>query len=394
MELVGERGYEQITVRELTGRAQVSQATLYQRFAGREACFLDVYEQAVRCAAQAVFAAQRRSGDRRERLRLAFNAFVEACARKPQAAHFALVDCFSSWPLARERMAHAGGLFEALLTDCVAAAPDGGVEPPSHLASAIVAGIASVVRERLLAGRADELGELGGELAGWADSLLSEDPGELGRLRELQVPPPSSAAGFGQAGHDDRSLLLSAVTKLAAAEGYRQLTVPRVRAAAGVSRRTFDSQFDDVASCFQAALERHSDEVLAELARVARSREDWVEATCATIAALCGLARDERLARTMFVEIFALGPAGVRCRAWLVAELAAQFRASVPRGQRPSVVAAEASMGAIWALLRAQVVAGRPARMTEIVGALAFIALAPCSNFPPGARGGRRGRAR
>lgn len=378
VELVNERGYEQVRVRELAGRAQVSQATLYRHYTSKDECFLDAYEQIVNGAARATLAAQRRATDWRERLRLGVSAFVGECGRAPRAAHFAVVDCFSAWPHSMERMLRTGGLFEALVADGVAKAPDGGVRLPPPLARAIVAGIAAVVRERLLTGRERELADLGEELAAWADSLLSEAPGNLGRLREPQAMAPPAANDFCPAPLDDRSLLLSATVRLATEDGFDQLTVPRIRAAAGLSRRSFDAHFEDVTDCFLAAVEQHSDYAIAHAARAGAASRDWPRAICRAVAAFCDLAAsDERLVKMLFVEVFASGPAGLRCRARLMAELAGKLRASAPAAQRPSMVAAEASLGAIWALVYTQIAAGRAARMAEISGTLAFIALAP-----------------
>src|SRR5690349_23301030 len=44
------------------------------------------------------------------------------------------------------------------------------------------------------------------------------------------------------------TLFRSATARLASKEGYATLTVPRVRAAAGVSRRSFDTYFEGVRS--------------------------------------------------------------------------------------------------------------------------------------------------
>jgi len=384
IELVAERGYDAVTVRELARCAGVSQSTLYKHFRSKQECFLDTYELIVRCGVQRTLAAQRGASTWRERLRLGIHTFVGELARDPRAAHLALVDCFSAWPDSLGRMGRTAGLFDALLADGVAHAPDGGTTLPPRLAKGIVAGIACVVRERLISGREHELTEIGKELVEWSLSLLSEEPREFGALDEQPaLAPPPRVIGPGGLGDteaplDDRSLLLSATARLATEDGFVQLSVPRIRAAAGVSRQSFDAHFENATDCFLAAIESHIGHALLHAARAGAARDDWPGSICRALAALCDLlASDERLATLTFVEIFASGPAGVRCRARLLAEIAAGLRASPPAGQRPTAVAAEASLGAIWGLAYEQIADGRAKRMPEIAGTLAFIALAP-----------------
>lgn len=378
IELVSERGYEAVTVRELTGRAGVSQATLYRHFASKEECFLETYELIVRFAVQAALVAHRRASSWRERISSGIGALVAEMAAHPRAAHLALVDCYSAWPLSLGRMTRTDGLFDALLADSVARAPDGGVTPPPRLAKAITAGIAWVVREHLLTGREREIADLSDDLVAWALSLLSEEAGELGRIYEPEPPLLGARlAADWSSPPDERSLLLEATARLAAEEGFEGLTVPRIRAVAGVSRRSFDTQFENVTECFLAAIEHQSGQALSQVAAAAAAVEAWPEAVCRVLTAFCDLVRDERLATITFVEIFAPGPEGVRCRSRLLAEIAADFRASAPAGQRPSPVAAEASLGAVWSLAYEEIAAGRARRMPEIAGTLAFVALAP-----------------
>ncbi len=378
IELVSERGYEAVTVRDLTARAGVSQATLYRLFASKEECFLETYERIIRLAVQSALAAHRRATSWEERISSGIGALVDTLAANPRAAHLALVDCYSAWPLSLGRMTRTNGLFDALLADSIARAPDGGVTLPPRLAKATVAGIAWVVREHLLSGREGELGDLADELVAWALSLLSEEAGELGRIYEPEpLAPGARLVGDWSAPPDERTLLLTATARLVAEEGFESLTVARIRAVAGVSRRSFDAQFGNVTECFLAALEHHSGQALSRAAAAATTAEAWPEAICRVLTALCDLACDERLTTIMFVEIFSPGPEGVRCRSRLLAETAAHFRASAPAGQRPSPVAAEASLGAIWSLAYEEIAAGRGERLSEIAGTLAFIALAP-----------------
>jgi AcrR family transcriptional regulator len=392
IDLVAERGYEAVTVRELARQAGVSQRTLYKHFPTKQECFLDTYELIARCGVRRALVAQRCASSWRERLGLGIGAFVVELAREPRAAHLALVDCFSAWPDSSARMGRTAGLFDALLADSVAHAPDGGIALSPRMAKAIVAGIACVARARLITGREQELADVGEELVAWALSLLSLEAGESGLHgpSALAFPPDAiSTDGHGAAAPplDERSLLLSATAQLAAEGGFEQLSVSRIRAAAGVSRRSFDTHFDDATDCFLAAIESHTGHALAQAVRAGAARDNWPASVCQALAVLCGLlARDERLATLAFVEVLAPGPAGVRCRTRLLTEVAAGFRATAPANQRPTAVAAEASLGAIWSLAHREISSGHARRMPETAGTLAFLALAPAIGAEAAAR--------
>jgi hypothetical protein len=78
-----------------------------------------------------------------------------------------------------------------------------------------------------------------------------------------------------------------------------------------------------------------------------------------------------------FVEVFAPGTEGVRLRVSVIAEVAERLRASATAEQRPSELAAEASVGAIWAVIHHHVTHGAVGRLPRIAPQLSFMALAP-----------------
>jgi AcrR family transcriptional regulator len=378
VELVAERGFDAVTVRGLTGRAGVSQATLYAHFTSKDECFRETYDLVIRRAVQRALVAHRRASSWQDRIQAGVSALVDEVALHPNASRLALVDCYSAWPDSLSTMRHTSGLFDALLLDSVAGGPDGGVALPPWLTRALVAGISWVLRDHLLTGRDREISGLAKDLVPWALSFLGDGPGEPVGDYELKrsEPHPRLLADW-RPPPDDRSLLIAAAARIVAEEGFDQLSVARIRATAGVPRSSFHAQFDNPTACFLAAIEHHARRVSAQVAKAQAGSGDWSEAICQVLAAYCELAKDERLATMMFVEIFTPGPEGLRLRSRLVADTAASFRAAAPADRRPSAVAAEASVGAIWTLAYKEIAAGRAARMLEISGPLAFIALAP-----------------
>ena len=230
IEIVAERGYGAVTVRELVRLAGVAPRTFYEHFADTDECFLVTYDVVVARAARRIVEAQRLERDWRARLCRAFQAFVRELVREPKAARLALVEAFGAGPAAIERMEHANRLFEGMVATSFEHAPDR-IVPPPIVVKGIVAGIARVARARLLAGRAHELPDLADELLEWTLCFRCPEAAELAKLAAV-APPRAGALLAGGPGEawDDRAQILDAVARLAAQGGYWQLTIPRIRA--------------------------------------------------------------------------------------------------------------------------------------------------------------------
>jgi AcrR family transcriptional regulator len=379
--LVSERGYDAVTIRDLARLAGVSKHTFYEHFADKDECFIATYELLVRRSAKRVGEAQRGCCDWRERMRLAFCAWVNGIACEPKAARLVLVEAFAGGPAALERMRRSDGMFAAMIEQSFAGAPDG-IVVPALVVRGIVAGMARVARARLLAGRERELPDLADELLDWVFCLRCQDATALGQLEEPAGLPPlaggvdSVLASEGD--DDDRTRILDAVGRLAVQEGYWQLTIPRVRLEAGVSRKSFDAHFEDMQACFMAALERLTYRGLAHVAPARAAGRDWPGGLHRELFALCAyIAADPAFARLGFVEVFAPGPAGIRFREDIIGGLVEIFRGNAPATQRPGELVAEASVGAICGIVHQYVAVGRADLLPRVASTLSFLALAP-----------------
>jgi AcrR family transcriptional regulator len=378
IELVAERGYGAVTIKELARLAGVSKHTFYDYFADKDECFLATYELLARRSAKRVEAAQRSSEEWQERLRLAFCAWVGDLACDPKAARLALVEAFAGGPAALERMRRSDGIFAAMIEQSFARAPDG-ILVPALVVRGIVAGMARVARARLLDGRERELPALADELLEWVFCLRCPQATTLGELEDPAMPPPRPGAVLGIEGdEDDRIRILDAVGRLAVREGYWQLTIPRVRSEAGVSRKSFDANFADMQACFMAALERLTYRGLAYVAPARAAALDWPGGIHRELYALCVyIAADPVFARLGFVEVFAPGPAGIRFREAIIGGLVEIFRGNAPAAQRPGELVAEASVGAICGIVHQHVASGHAHLLPQAAGTLSFLALAP-----------------
>lgn len=385
IEIVGERGYRAVTVRELARLAGVSTRAFYEHFDGKEDCFLRTYELVVQRTAGRIVVAQRGERDWEKQLRFAFAAFAREIEGKPHTGRLALVETFAVGPPALEQMRRAEGLFEGMVGESFSRAPDGIALPPLYI-KGIVAGVGGVARARLLDGREQELAAVADALVDWALSYRCDVAADVGCLDQTQAPglggEPEPFKGLedanGRTPGDERELILSAVAKLAASDGYWKLTVPRIRSTAGVSRRSFDAQFESVEDCFLAALELRVDWALSYAKRAFTEADSWSAGINRALVALCEhLAHDPVLGRLGFAEAFAPGPEGMRRRECIMESITALFRDSAPPKRRPPRLAAEASVAAIWGILHYFVASGQAQRLSQVVPALSFIALAP-----------------
>lgn len=386
IEAVARHGYGRVTVRDLVRLAGVSTHTFYEHFGGgKEECLLATYEQVMLRTAHRIARAQKGGGDLRSRLALAFQALATDVARRAAAARLALLEAPAALgPEALARARRVKQVFEAHVGEGLVSAA-GGVAMPPLLVRGIVAGATGVVRAHLLDGREGDLPRLAEELVDWALCFCREEVAELRGLAP-HSPLLAAPAGFGdRAGgsmeasefEDERALMLATAMRLVAEEGYGQLTVARIRAATGVSRRSFDAHFAGVEDCFLAACELHGQRAFAEAARVAAGAGTWHDRVRLTLAALSGrVARQPSFARAL-TEVAAVGREGMQCRKRLVTAAADRLRATAPAGQRPGKLAAEASAAAVWALLEHHVATGRASSLRNAVPVLSVLAVAP-----------------
>jgi AcrR family transcriptional regulator len=177
---------------------------------------------------------------------------------------------------------------------------------------------------------------------------------------------------------DERGLILAATARLASEGGYATLTVPRVRATAGVSRRSFDTHFEGVADCFLATLEMLGGRTLAAAAPFYLTADDWASGVHRMIASLCRhLACDPTFTNLAFPEVFSPGLEAIQWRSEMTARLATMLRGGAPPARQPSGFAAEASVGAIWGVIHHFVAIGHGAQLPIAAPMLSYIALAP-----------------
>ncbi len=208
-DLVAEHGYRDVAVAAVLRHAGVSRKTFYELYAGKEECFVAVYENEMERLLAPVMRAFEGSEPWVDRLRTALGVLLGGLADDPSAARICFVEVLSAGPLALERRAHALAVLDPLFS------PDGGEADgaPSPLGRSFTAGsvgsLAEVLHREIAAGRIDELPALraqltdtltlpftggaarGGEVASATPGVTADDAGERAFL-----------AGYGQIAAD------------------------------------------------------------------------------------------------------------------------------------------------------------------------------------------------
>jgi AcrR family transcriptional regulator len=386
IELSAERGYEKVTVRSLTRLAGVSTRSFYKHFANVGECFVYSYESLMDGSLRRAAAAQAGSGDLEEAVRALLESLLADLSDNPKAAQLVLVEAFAAGPALQSSMIDAIGGFERLLGDTLAERPE-----PVAASGQIIEGAAAatmrVARTRLLEKNGVEPAVIADQVGDWMLSLPGgyapvELP-ERGPFKSLsrrngdgplEDPGPTVLGGVGE----ERGRILSAAVKLAATGGFSGLRIPRIRAEAGVSRRSFDARFGDAAECFLEAIEAVVTAAASRAQNVAREATGWERRIYRGIRALCNeAAGNPALARLTFVDIFAPGREGLRRRERLISLAAEQLRNAVPAKWQPSELAAEASAAAAWRIAQAEVAEGRAKDLPRLLPVFAYVTLAP-----------------
>jgi AcrR family transcriptional regulator len=381
-QIVGEKGFDAVKVRDLARLARVSSQAFYRNFTGKDQCLLEAYDDAVRGAARKIVAATGQAEDWEGRLRVALDTFLNAVADHPKAARLALIETYAVGPQGVERMRHTFGLAEVIVRDGFRQEPTLTVVE-SLLVKGVVGGIIGIVQMRLLEGREAELPAMTDRLAAWVLSFRGAETGAL-ELRDAGLDRGEadrreiSAREQGVGDDGDRALMLEAAARLARTGNLDQLTPDQICDAAGVPKKSFSQAFTDLRECLLTVADRTLDAAFRRGEAEAAAASDWVRGVRRVVDFACAeIAREPALARLGFTEMPRLGTEALRHRAAMIERVAEGLRDGAPADARPEDLAAEASVAAIWTIVQHQSVAGGPRSLRRFAPTLSFLALAP-----------------
>jgi AcrR family transcriptional regulator len=153
------RGYEASTVDELVAAARIGVGSFYALFAGREDCFLALYDRTVEEARRELAAAVPGDAAWPERYRAGLRRALELAAAEPDRARVVLVEAQAAGPAARARRAELLDELAAVLSGARGVERAGDPLPP-RFERATAAGLAWLLQQRLASGdplRVEEL---------------------------------------------------------------------------------------------------------------------------------------------------------------------------------------------------------------------------------------------
>jgi AcrR family transcriptional regulator len=186
VELVAEQGYKATTVKQLLGRAGVRRADFRRLFAGKQACFLEVYEELSERFSQYVFAAFESEQEWRDGLRAAAYAAAGWIGDHPDEARYATIETMAAGEFAVERREATLRRFVDLLD-----AGRGRLDDPDSvsraMAEGVVGGILGMLTKNLRRGVRARAEDVVPDLM-----FLAVRPylGQEVAREELSIPPP------------------------------------------------------------------------------------------------------------------------------------------------------------------------------------------------------------
>jgi AcrR family transcriptional regulator len=156
-----EVGYQKTTVSLIGQRAAVSKSDFYKHFESKDDCFIAAYDAAVARLRACVVEACDAAADDPWPLRVsaALSALLKLFTSEPALASIVLVEGLRAGRGVYDR--YQGGIesFVGYLREGAPETP-GGAEVPEATDEAVVGGVASMLGRRVLAGEAEQLGQL------------------------------------------------------------------------------------------------------------------------------------------------------------------------------------------------------------------------------------------
>ncbi len=435
IEVVGEKGYAEMTVADIIKRAGVSRRAFYENFSNREDCFLRTYDSIMGESAAAfasAFGVGAASGNGEtdgngetagngngdgeghtgQDLLASVNSGIETvfkrALRRPEALRLLMVEVGTAGPKGIVRREELGGAYEALLRERLGFAPGPG-PIANPVLRGVIGGLAAVLYSHVQNGRRRQLMGLVPDLVQWVTSywppppeLLSfvdPDPGTLPRRRDGGRAPGTlslGAAGSSRrrrlvggdngvasayVAHSQRERILDAVANLTAANGFAALTVEGIATAASVSLQAFYEHFPSKEEAFLVAYEVGHGKGLALVERAFDAQEDWPRGVRAGIEALFDyLAGEPAFAHLALVDVQAVNARateravrGVNAYGQM---LVPGFK-EAPAGNRPPPIALEAIAGGIFEICLHHALQRRIHELPLMLPRATYFALAP-----------------
>jgi AcrR family transcriptional regulator len=407
IDVVGEKGYAELTVSDVIKRAGVSRRAFYEHFSNREECFLAAYDSITADSVAAVGGAFGDGNNLPVDAQGAIDAIFQRALRRPDAVRVLLVEIGAAGPAGITRREQVGASYEALLRERLGLPPgEGPIANP--VLRGVIGGIAAVLYSHMQSGKRKQLLELVPQLVRWTTSywpappefmnLKDASPDSLPRDRRGGRAPGTLSLGAASSkrrrlvggehnvspiyvAHSQRQRILDAVANLTAANGYAALTVEGIAAEAAISLQAFYEHFPSKEDAFLVAYEIGHDKGLALVEHAFDSHQDWRSGVRAGIEALFDyLASEPAFAHLALVDVQAASTRVTERAARGVTsytEMLAPGFSEASREERPPHVASAAIAGGLFELCLHHALQRRMHELPLLVPRATYFALAP-----------------
>jgi AcrR family transcriptional regulator len=179
-----------------------------------------------------------------------------------------------------------------------------------------------------------------------------------------------------------RRRIMTAVAEVCGSVGYVRMSVQDVVIAAGVSRKTFYTNYSDKEDAFLAAYDDACERVVGQVVKAYGSADTLVDRTRASLRTLLtAIAAEPDTASMCLVEVLAAGPAALERRNAMMREVSEFVDRTaadcLPASRRPSPLVAETLVGGIYEALASRAMTGRVAELPGLLPDLMFALLLP-----------------
>ncbi|HEX3392310.1 MAG TPA: TetR/AcrR family transcriptional regulator [Solirubrobacteraceae bacterium] len=376
VESVYRRGYAATNVAHLIALAGVSRRAFYERFSNKEACFLFTYDGLVKASRRRVLRTWLSEQGWANRLYAVCSVFLAGIAHDPRGAHLVLVEAPSAGPCDSQRLRCTATSFERVLATGFSQAPDDIALPPLA-PRAIVGGVRFVVARRLREGRQAEIANLTDEILDWIGSYGSS---AIARRRTLGSAPPRLVVRRARflTREDRRSLAMDALVRLSLQEGYLNICDADIARAAAISTEAFHRQFSSKQECLLAIVDEFAAELHDAILRATRNDEQWPQAVYKGVAAVVGYcAAHPGLVRLTFIDLLDSGNGTAERVSGPLDGFVKAMTKRIPAPERAPSVAAEAIVGAVWAILASYAPLDRLKYLPCLIDEISLLVLAP-----------------